>query len=131
MSDVSVVFHLFWNVFYMEVYLLVLLFVLLVVTHFCLPKRLIDVYYTPPHFSEWEMQNFSDFPNTFVRTVLFIHLIAWRKSRHKRGMDDVLNDTSVWFQWLCKIIDSLFFVFIIPVVVFPFVFIGLIVCLFI
>ena len=87
---------------------------LLIVAHFMMPKVLIKTYFKAPYFQKWELNKFNKFPFFFIRTAMFMRLIAQPSSGKKRGMVEAYKLTSRWFRWYCGAVTLFFLASFIP-----------------
>ena len=64
-------------------------FLLVSVLHFLLPKPILEVYFKPPYFSRGEVSAFTGFPLAYMRSFMFLRLLAFPASGKKRGLTEV------------------------------------------
>lgn len=70
------------------------------VLHMIMPTQLLDTYFKPPYFKPGEVAAFTGFPLGYIRTVMFMRLLAFPDSGKKRGLNDAYKLAPAW---LCKV----------------------------
>lgn len=76
---------------------------------FFVPKSLLDAYFTQPYFKPAEIQIFSGFPLGYIRTFMFMRIVANPSSGVKRGLDQAHKLAPRWFQVVAKVVLPLFY----------------------
>ena len=90
--------------------LLLIIYCLILVTHFSLPKNILRSYFKPPYFKAAEVALFSGFPLGFIRTIMFMRVIGFPESGAKRGLHDVHKAAPRWVHITSRILLSSFVV---------------------
>jgi len=82
---------------------LVLVFVMILVAHVLMPRRLLKAYFKPPYFKKGEVIMFTGFPFGYIRTVMFMRLMAYPTSGAKRGLTQAFEMAPRWFRVYSKL----------------------------
>lgn len=89
-------------------FLLLIPYVLIM--HFLTPRTILDKYFKPPHFGEFERAMFTGIPYAPLRTYMFMSAIAYPHLGKKRRLTEVYRDTPQWFRIASKVFMVLLFV---------------------
>lgn len=81
---------------------LMLVFFLIFIAHILMPKRLLTTYFKVPYFREGEIVMFTGFPFGYIRTVMFMRLLANPASGAKRGLTQAFELAPLWFRLYSK-----------------------------
>jgi hypothetical protein len=86
-------------------------FLLVFLIHLLIPKSLLTTYFTQPFFKAGEVAALSGFPLAYIRTIMFMRLLAFPCSGKVRGLT---NAYELAPAWLCKFskITLIYFVFV-------------------
>lgn len=92
------------------------------VCHVLMPKRILTTYFKAPYFKPGEIAIFSGFPYAYIRTVMFMRLLAYPSSGAKRGLVEAHLLAPNWFRLMCKVVllafGVTFSVFVLAVLIF-------------
>jgi|SRR5690606_9272373 hypothetical protein len=88
---------------------LMLVFFLIFIAHILMPKRLLTTYFKMPYFREGEIMMFTGFPFGYIRTVMFMRLLANPSSGAKRGLTRAFELAPLWFRLYSKLTLLLFY----------------------
>lgn len=77
-------------------------FGLVFLTHFLVPRQLLKTYFTPPYFNQAEVKMFTGFPFAYIRTFMFMRLVAFPASGEKRGLTKAHELAPTWFRVASK-----------------------------
>lgn len=83
---------------------LVLVFIMIFLAHVLMPRRMLKTYFKPPYFKEGEVIMFTGFPFGYIRTVMFMRLMAYPSSGAKRGLTQAFEMAPVWFRIFSKLV---------------------------
>ena len=89
-------------------------YLLILIAHVLMPKHLIKDYFKSPYFQKWELNKLSIFPFFFIRTVMFMRLLAQPSSGKKRGLTEVYQSVSPWFRKYCAVVLVFFLASFLP-----------------
>ncbi len=82
----------------MVVFLLIVVFLLLLILmHPFMPKKIVEKYFKPPHFTKVECEFFSGFPFAPVRSLMFMRVIAFPDSGKKRNISGARELSAPWY----------------------------------
>lgn len=70
--------------------------------HFLMPPIILDKYFRPPYFGEFERSMFTGIPYAPMRTIMFMGVIAYPKMGKKRKLTEVYRDTPRWYRIASK-----------------------------
>lgn len=84
-------------------------FIAIFVLHVAMPKRLLDTYFKPPYFKAGEIAAFTGFPLGYIRTVMFMRVLAFPGSGKMRGLTEAYKLAPMW---LCKAAKIILIVFV-------------------
>jgi hypothetical protein len=87
------------------------------ILHFFVPKALLKTYFCEPYFSPSEIEIFTGFPFAYMRTAMFMRLVAWPSCGKKRGLTQAYALAPPWFRLASKTLIWIFMVICIPLVV--------------
>jgi hypothetical protein len=73
------------------------------ILHFFVPKALLEKYFRPPHFGEFERHLFTGFPYAPMRTVMFMWVIVYPRVGKKRKLTEMYKDAPHWFRIASKV----------------------------
>lgn len=85
-------------------------FLVVFVLHFLLPKSILNTYFKPPYFSRGEVNAFTGFPLAYMRTFMFLRLLAFPASGKKRGLTEVYKEAP---RWMCRLAKWVLVLFVI------------------
>ena len=68
------------------------------ILHFIMPKALLEKYFQPPHFGEFERHLFTGIPYAPMRTIMFIWVIVYPRVGKKRKLTEMHKDAPRWFR---------------------------------
>lgn len=91
-------------------------FVVILMLHAFVPKTLLQTYFKPPHFSSGEVVALSGFPLGYIRTVMFMRVVAFPNSGKRRTMTKAYELAPPWFRLLSKITSVTFLLATIPLI---------------
>lgn len=83
-------------------------FLVVFVLHFLLPKPILNTYFKSPYFSPAEVNTFTGFPLAYMRTFMFLRILAFPASGKKRGLTEVHKKAPRWMCRLAKWVLVLF-----------------------
>jgi len=94
------------NVFMLFIWLVFAWFLVaipyLLVMHFLMPRSILDRYFRPPYFREFECHLFTGIPYAPMRTIMFMGVIVFPRLGKKRKMTSVYLDAPRWYQIASK-----------------------------
>jgi hypothetical protein len=73
------------------------------ILHFFVPKALVEKYFRPPHFGEFERHLFTGIPYAPMRTIMFMWVIVYPRVGRKRKLTEMYKDVPRWFRIASKI----------------------------
>jgi hypothetical protein len=73
------------------------------ILHFFVPKALLEKYFRPPHFGEFERHLFTGIPYAPMRTIMFMWVIVYPRVGRKRKLTEMYKDVPHWFRIASKI----------------------------
>lgn len=82
---------------------LMLVFCMIFFAHILMPKKLLTTYFTTPYFREGEIIIFTGFPFWYIRTVMFMRLLANPSSGAKRGLTQAFELAPSWLRLYSKL----------------------------
>jgi hypothetical protein len=85
--------------------------------HFLMPKQLLKEYFRKPYFREGEIIIFTGFPFAYIRTSMFMRVIAFPNSGKARGMTEAFKLAPKWLRVISKIWIITVLVTFIPVLI--------------
>jgi hypothetical protein len=94
---------LFSFMLYNMAFIIFLLFAILVI-HFLLPHEILERYFKPPYFREFECQFFSGIPYAPIRTVMFMRVIGFPSSGVVRSLTEVYLLAPPWLRVSSKFV---------------------------
>lgn len=90
--------------------------VVVFILHFFVPKSLLKNYFKEPYFSPAEIGFFTGFPFGYIRTVMFMRLVAFPNSGKKRGLTSAYTLAPSWFRVISKVIVVSFLTVSLPMI---------------
>ncbi len=88
---------LFLTFFYGLIVYFFLINTSILVMHFLMPKEVLERYFKPPYFREFECKFFSGIPYAPIRTVMFMRVIAFPNSGNRRGITEAHKMVPQWY----------------------------------
>ena len=76
----------------------------ILIMHYLMPKAVIERYFKPPYFREFEYRLFSGVPYAPMRTIMFMRAIAFPNSGKKRGITHADKLVSNGYKVASKIV---------------------------
>jgi len=73
--------------------------VFVLIMHFLMPQKVLEIYFKEPHFNAGEIALFTGFPFAYMRTSLFMRALGFPASGKKRGLENAYQLAPVWY---CK-----------------------------
>lgn len=73
------------------------------ILHFLVPETLLEKYFRPPHFGEFERHLFTGIPYAPMRTIMFMWVIVYPRVGRKRKLTEMYKDAPRWFRSASKI----------------------------
>lgn len=89
---------------------LLLVFFLILIAHILMPRNLLATYFKAPYFREGEIVMFTGFPFGYIRTIMFMQLLAYPSSGTKRGLTQAFELAPLWFRLYSKLTLLAFYV---------------------
>ena len=83
-------------------YTMILNFPFLFIMHLLMPKKVLQKYFKPPHFSETEIAFFTGPPYCMVRTVMFMGVFSYPHKGEVRKMTEAYLMVPLWYRKLSK-----------------------------
>lgn len=90
--------------------------VLTFIMHALVLKSLLHTYFKEPYFSPAEIGFFTGFPFGYIRTVMFMRLVAFPNSGKKRGLTSAYTLAPSWFRVISKVIVVSFLTVSLPMI---------------
>jgi len=72
---------------------------LIFIMHVLMPRKVLEIYFKEPHFSQTEITMFTGFPFAYMRTAMFMRALGFPSSGKRRGVEDAYKLAPVWY---CK-----------------------------
>jgi hypothetical protein len=76
----------------------------ILIMHFLMPKQVLERYFKPPYFREFECLFFTGIPYAPIRTVMFMRAIAYPGSGKKRGITEAHLLVPKWYRLISKVL---------------------------
>ena len=77
---------------------------LILLMQLLMPKAVLNQYFTPPYFKEAECLFFTGFPFAYIRTVMFMTVLAFPKRGTKRKLTEAYKLVPKWYRKASAII---------------------------
>ena len=103
--DANTAFNIFLGIMAAGLLIGAIFYPLWAILHRSLPKKLDNILFRKPYFSDTELVNYQFFPLSLVKSINYIYLIAlprWAKRKRFRGLDVPLP-VGTTSRLLCKI----------------------------
>jgi len=81
---------------------LILNFPILLILHLLMPKAILTKYFKPPYFGSTEIEFFSRVPFFFIRTVMFLTVLAFPHRGKLRQLTEAYRMVPNWYRYLSK-----------------------------
>jgi len=88
--------------------MLSLIFILIM--HILMPRKVLKTYFKEPYFNAGEIAMFTGFPFGYIRTSMFMGILAFPAKGKKRGVENAYKLAPVWY---CKV-SRYFLYFFVP-----------------
>jgi len=89
---------------------LMLSLVFILIMHILMPRKVLKAYFKEPYFNSGEIAMFTGFPFGYIRTSMFMGILAFPAKGKKRGVENAYKLAPVWY---CKV-SRYFLYFFVP-----------------
>ena len=93
-----------WFLCVLDFFLFVFVTLSILVMHFAMPSAILDRYFRPPHFRDWELVMFTGIPYAPMRTIMLMRAIAYPSSGKVRGVTEADTLVPAWYRVASKIL---------------------------
>ena len=87
----------FWSAVYSATAFGLMLFIIIVM-HFLMPTSVLEKYFKPPHFREFECKLFTGIPYAPMRTIMFMTVLAFPSRGKKRKLTQAYLLVPKWYR---------------------------------
>ena len=91
----TILFYIMFSILFLGIFTHILLWPLLT---FLTPKKLLNSYFTPPHFTQNELSLYDSFPTSAWRTMIFGWAITLPFSAKKRRLENCGKAMPLWYK---------------------------------
>ena len=95
-------------IFYLAAFDVVFMFFVitpaLLFMHFTMPSAVLDRYFKPPHFRDFEIVLFTGIPYAPMRTIMLMRAIGYPSSGKVRGVTEAHTLVPQWYRVMSKIV---------------------------